>query len=282
MTIDEMTNSEAAFQAANIQEKDADAFNAALGEATKAKMAIEDDAKARYTALGKEFADFMLDRVSDDFKFHVAASLGLYSKIPDDLKEAKRAKKRDAALYAFFKSCFNKTTDIILHKDDQWPKENSASKVYALVKNLFMTVWLAQNDPDVKRILDSCGVEVNFRKDVDVISHGEENQADRDARDEIIEGGVKALRDIVEQNLAIEETIYPSLPEALKYDAEANPQGIKKSQFNNLVGVNLKKTQLADAGEMDKIKDLESKTSEKFFYDSVNQKLLFDAFQQVQ
>jgi len=276
------TTNDATFQTAAIQEEDANAFNTVLDEATKAKIAIEDDAKARYTQLSKDFADFMMDRVSDDFKYKIAAELGLYSKIPGDLKEEKREKRRNGALASFFKSVFNKTTDLIVHKDNEWPKENSVSKVYALIKNLYATMWLAQNDPYIKRLMDSLGIEINFRKDVDVISSGDENQADRDARDSIIADGVKVLRDMVEQTLAIEDNIYPSIPQSLKYDAESNPQGIRKSQFTSLVSVNVKKKELEDAGDMDKVKDLATKTSEKFFYGSVNQKLLFDAFQQVQ
>ncbi len=265
-----------------ISDEDANGLTEAIQKAVDAKLEIEHDSKARSTELAKEFADFMLDRVSEEFKRDVAPVLGLYANIPDDLKENKREKKRNAALYSFFKAMFNKSTDLILHKEDGFPKESSTSKLYALVKNIFLVMWISKNDPDVKSILKKVGLEINFTKPVDTISDGsDENEGDVKGRDGIIEEGVSALRDTVEKNLAIEDNIYPTIPENMKYDAESNPKGIKLSQFNNLAGVNMKKKVLADAGDVDKVKDLDRKTSETLFYSSLNLKMLFDTYEQI-
>ena len=271
------------YQPIKIEEADSNAMTEALNEAVTAKTNIDNGPKAHYQDLAREFADLMINQVPPEFKDKVAASLGLYSGISSDLKEEKREKKRNAALTKFLKQCFNKSTDLILHKDDAWPKENSTSKVYAIAKTIFTTLFFTQNDPDVKRILDSLGIEIRFRYPVDDISDGAEgSQGLRESRDQILNEGVKSLRDTVEQTMAIEETLYPKVPMALRYDAESNPKGIKKGQFSSMAAVNAKKQKLEADGEVDKAKELIQKTSEKFFYGSVNQQLLFDTYQQVQ
>ena len=271
------------YQPIKIEEADSTAMTQAIAEASQAKENIENGSKAHYQDLGKEFADFMLNQVSPEFKDKVAPALGLFSGISADLKENKREKKRNAALTKFLKQCFNKSTDLMLHKNDQWPKENSASKVYALIKNIFAALYFAQNDPEVAQMLRSVGLEIKFNYPVDDISDGEEgSQGLRDSRDSILKEGVSALKETVEQNLAIEETLYPKVPAALRYDAESNPKGIKKGQFSSMVAVNVKKAKLEADGEVDKAKDLIQKTSEKFFFGSVNQQLLFDTYQVVQ
>lgn len=271
------------YQPIKIEEADATAMTQALAEAATAKTNIDNGSKAHYQDLAKEFGDFMSNQVSPQFKDKVAPALGLFANISPDLKENKREKKRNAALTKFLKQCFTKSTDLILHKNDQWPKENSASKVYALVKTIFTTLYFAQNDPEVARILQSVGLEIKFNYPLDDISDGEEgSQGLRDSRDQIINEGVSALKETVEQNLAIEETLYPKVPAALRYDAESNPKGIKKGQFTSMAATEAKKQQLESDGEVDKAKELIQKTSEKFFYGSVNQQLLFDTYQQVQ
>lgn len=271
------------YQPIKIEEADATAMTEALNEAVTAKTNIDNGSKAHYQELSKEFADLMVNQVPPEFKDKVAASLGLYTGISPDLKEDKREKKRNAALAKFLKQCFNKSTDLILHKNDQWPKDNSTSKVYALAKTLFTTLYFAQNDPEVKRILDSLGIEVKFKTPIDDISDGDPgSEGLRTSRDQILNEGVSALKETVEQTMAIEETLYPKIPAALRYDPESNPKGIKKGQFSSMAAISAKKQALESEGEVDKAKELIQKTSEKFFYGSVNQQLLFDTYQQVQ
>lgn len=278
-----ITADENGYQPTKIEDQDATAFNEALKQATEQKLAIEHDSKARTAELAKEFAEFMLDRVSPEFRDQIAEKLGLYAKVDPGLKEDKRQKKRNAALYSFFKSSFNKSVDLILHKDDQWPRENSASKVRALVKSIYATLWFAQNDPEVAQMIRRMGIEVRFNAPVDTISDDDPNtEGDRIARKQILDAGVEAQKQTIEQNLAIEENLYPQVPQALRYDAESNPKGIKKGQFTSLASVTAKKQQLEQDGQDEKAKALIQKTSENFFYGSVNQKLLFDTYQQVQ
>lgn len=271
------------YQPIKIEEADATAMTAALSEAATAKTNIENGSKAHYQDLAKEFGDFMVNQVSPEFKDKVAQALGLFANISPDLKEDKREKKRNAALNKFLKQCFTKSTDLILHKNDQWPKENSVSKVYALAKTIFTTLYFTQSDPEVARILRSLGIEIKFNYPLDDISNDDPGaEGLRESRDQILNEGVKALQDTVEQNLAIEETLYPKVPTALRYDAESNPKGIKKGQFTAMAATEAKKQKLESDGEVDKAKELIQKTSEKFFYGSVNQQLLFDTYQQVQ
>lgn len=271
------------YQPIKIEEADATAMTEALNEAVTAKTNIENGSKARYQDLAKEFADVMSNQFTPEFKDKVAATLGLYANVSPNLKEAKREKKRAAALSKFLRQCFYKSTDLMLHKNDQWPKENSASKVYALIKTIFSTLYFAQNDPEVAQMLKSVGLEIKFNYPIDDISDGDAgSQGLRDSRDSILKEGVDSLKETVEQNLAIEETLYPKIPVALRYDAESNPKGIKKGQFTAMAATEAKKQKLESDGEVDKAKELIQKTSEKFFYGSVNQQLLFDTYQQVQ
>ena len=269
------------YQPLKIEVADATAMTAALNEAAMAKINIDNGSKAHYQDLAKEFADLMVNQVPPEFKDKVATALGLYSGISPDLKEDKREKKRNAALGKFLKKCFTKSTDLILHKSDSWPKDSSVSKVYVLAQTLFTTLYFTQNDPEVKHILDSLGIEITFKHPIDDLSDpGAEGL--RTSRDQIIAEGVSALKETVEQTMAIEETLYPKVPVALRYDPESNPKGIKKGQFTSMAATEAKKQALESEGKVDEAKELVQKTGEKFFYGSVNQQLLFDTYQQVQ
>ena len=88
-----------------------------------------------------------------------------------------------------------------------------------------------------------------------------------------IERGANIQNEIFEKNAEIEDVIFESIPDRMKF-SETNPKGIKKAQFSALAELQAKTDELSMKGDAEKASDMVEKQCDKHHENSKNQEML--------
>ena len=100
------------------------------------------------------------------------------------------------------------------------------------------------------------------------------NDDDKNTVTGYINGAAQIQNDIFEKNAEIEDVIYETIPDSMKFDAESNPKGIKKAQFGALAELQAKTDEMSMDGDAEKASDIVEKQCDKYFANSKNQEML--------
>lgn len=243
-----------------------------IADAANIKTDINTNFKESLKTARKDFSDFMSDNVSDEFR-EVAERLGLFNGCAEIEDNKKREKKENAALRSFFGKMFNKSVDFDFNKKGGKPKENTPPKPDTYALDLIASLYASTLIPEVKRALDTAGIEVRFTKPITGLDL-QNNEDDKKTVATYITCGSNIKNDIFEKNAEIEDVIFESIPDNMKYDAESNPKGIKKAQFNALAELQSKSDELSMNGDAEKASDMVEKQCDKHHENSKNQEML--------
>ena len=249
-----------------------DELKGVINDAARIKTDINTNFKESLKTARKDFSEFMFDNVSDEFKT-VAERLGLFNGCAEIEDNKKREKKQNAALRSFFGKMFNKSVDFDFNKKGGKPKENTPPKPDAYALDLIASLYASTLIPEVKRALDTAGIEIVFRKPITGLDL-QNNEDDKKTISTYITCGSNIKNDIFEKNAEIEDVIFENIPDNMKYDAESNPKGIKKAQFNALAELQSKSDELSMNGDAEKASDMVEKQCDKHHENSKNQEML--------
>ena len=243
-----------------------------ITDAANIKTDINSNYKESLKTTKKDFSDFMVDNVSDEFR-EVAERLGLFNGCAEIEDNKKREKKQNAALKSFFGKMFSKSVDFDFNKNGGKPKETTPPKPDTYALDIVASLYASRLIPEVKRALDTAGIEITFRKPITKLDL-EGNEDDRKSVSTYITCGSNIKNDIFEKNAEIEDVIFENIPDSIKYDADTNPKGIKKAQFNALAELQSKTDEMSMNGDGDKATDMVEKQCDKHHENSKNQEML--------
>ena len=249
-----------------------DELKGVINDAARIKTDINTNFKESLKTARKDFSDFMFDNVSDEFR-EVAERLGLFNGCAEIEDNKKREKKENAALRSFFGKMFNKSVDFDFNKKGGKPKETTPPKPDTYALDLIASLYASTLIPEVKRALDTAGIEVRFNKRITGLDL-QNNDDDKKTVTTYIACGSNIKNDIFEKNAEIEDVIFENIPDNMKYDAESNPKGIKKAQFNALAELQSKSDELSMNGDAEKASDMVEKQCDKHHENSKNQEML--------
>lgn len=243
-----------------------------LGDASRIKTDINTNFKESLKTIKRDFSEFMLDNVSDGFK-DIAERLGLFNGFAEVEDKKKREKKIDSALRTFFGKMWKKSVDFEFNKKGGRPKENTPPKGDTYALDLIASLYASRLIPEVRHALDQAGIEIKFTKPITKLDLAN-NDDDKNTIVGYINGSAQIQNDIFEKNAEIEDVIYESIPDEMKFDAESNPRGIKKAQFGALADLQAKTDEMSMDGDAEKASDIVEKQCDKHFANSKNQEML--------
>ena len=249
-----------------------DEFKKVMDDAAKIKTDINSNCKESMKNLKLDFSNFMLDNVAEEFK-GIAERLGLFNGFADVEDKKKREKKVEGALRSFFGKMFTKAVQFEYLKKGGKPKENSAPKCDTYALDIIANLYAARLIPEVRRALDTAGIELKFTKPITNLDLNN-NVDDQNTVIDGITRGANIQNDIFEKNAEIEDVIFESIPDNMKFDASTNPKGIKKSQFGALAELKAKTDEMSMKGDAQKATDMVEKQCDKHFANSKNQEML--------
>ena len=249
-----------------------DELKKVLGDASRIKTDINTNFKESLKNIKRDFSEFMLDNVSDEFKT-IAERLGLFNGFAEVEDKKKREKKMDSALRSFFGKMWKKSVDFEFNKKGGKPKETTPPKGDSYAMDIIASLYASRLIPEVRHALDQAGIEVRFTKPItklDLVN----NDDDKNTVTGYINGAAQIQNDIFEKNAEIEDVIYETIPDSMKFDAESNPKGIKKAQFGALAELQAKTDEMSMDGDAEKASDIVEKQCDKYFANSKNQEML--------
>lgn len=249
-----------------------DELKKVMGDAARIKTDINSNCKESLKNIKRDFAGFMADNVSDEFKM-VAERLGLFNGFADMEDKKKREKKVDSTLKSFFGKMFSKTVQYEYLKNGGKPKENTPPKCDSYALDLIANLYASRLIPEMARALDTAGIEVRFTKPITNLDL-EGNEDDKNTVIDSYTRGAAIQDDIFEKNAEIEDVIFESIPDSMKYDKDSNPKGIKKSQFGALAELQSKTDELSMNGDAEKATATVEAQCDKHFANSKNQEML--------
>ena len=243
-----------------------------IDSASRIKTDINTNFKESMKTLKGDFSEFFLDNVTEEFK-GIAERLGLFNGFADIDDKKKRDKKIDSALKSFFGKMFNKTRDFEFTKKGGLPKENTPPKAHSYVMDLIASAYASMLIPEVKMAFDTAGIEIRFTKPITKLDL-EGNDDDKKTVSGYIARASSIQNEIFEKNAEIEDVIYETIPDDMKYDKDSNPKGIKKSQFSSLAELQAKTDEMSMNGDSEKASDIVEKQCDKHHGNAKNQELL--------
>ena len=242
-----------------------------MTDAARIKGDINTNCKETLKNMKKDFAQFMYDNIDEDFK-RTAERLGLFNGFADVEDKKKREKKMETTLKSFFGKMFSKASDFEYLKKGGKPKETTPPKCDSYAMDLIANLYAGRLVPEVKRALDTAGIEIKFNKPItqlDLVG----NEDDQKTIVDYIERGANIQNEIFEKNAEIEDVIFESIPDRMKF-SETNPKGIKKAQFSALAELQAKTDELSMKGDAEKASDMVEKQCDKHHENSKNQEML--------
>lgn len=248
-----------------------DELKKVIDDASRIKTDINSNYKESLKTIKQDFSNFMLDNVSDEFKT-IAERLGLFNGFAEVEDKKKREKKADSAIRSFFGKMWKKTSDFEYLKKGGKPKETTPPKADTYTMDLIASLYASRLIPEVQHALDVAGVEIRFTKPITKLDL--KNDDDRNTIIGYINRSATIQNDIFEKNAEIEDVIYENIPDNMKFDSEANPKGIKKSQFQALAELQSKTDEMSMDGDSEKASDIVEKQCDKHFTNSKNQEML--------
>ena len=213
----------------------------------------------------------MYDNIDEDFK-RTAERLGLFNGFADIEDKKKREKKMESALKSFFGKMFSKVSDFEYLKKGGKPKETTPPKCDSYVMDLIANLYAGRLVPEVQRALDTAGIEIKFNKPITQLDL-ENNDDDKKTVIDYYQRGANIQNEIFEKNAEIEDVIFESIPDRMKF-SETNPKGIKKAQFSALAELQAKTDELSMKGDAEKASDMVEKQCDKHHENSKNQEML--------
>lgn len=249
-----------------------DGLRKVVDDAARIKTDINSNYRESMKQTKADFAAFMLDNVAEEFR-DTAERLGLFNSFADVDDRKKREKKMDSSLRSFFGRMFNKTKDFERTKKGGEPKDTTPPKCDTYVLDAIASLYASRLIPEVQRALSNAGIEIRFSKPVTKLDL-EGSEDDRSTVRDFFVRGANIQREIDEKNAEIEDVLFDSVPEEMKYDKSANPKGIKKSQFAALAELQAKTDDMSTKGEADKASDVVERQCDTHFANSKNQEML--------
>lgn len=242
-----------------------------MDDAARIKGDINTNCKETLKNMRKDFAQFMYDNIDEDFKM-TAERLGLFNGFADIEDKKKREKKMESTLKSFFGKMFSKVSDFEYLKKGGKPKETTPPKCDSYVMDLIANLYAGRLVPEVKRALDTAGIEIKFNKPITQLDL-ENNDDDKKTVIDYYQRGANIQDEIFEKNAEIEDVIFESIPDRMKF-SETNPKGIKKAQFSALAELQAKTDELSMKGDAEKASDMVEKQCDKHHENSKNQEML--------
>ena len=242
-----------------------------MDDAARIKGDINTNCKDTLKNMKKDFAQFMYDNIDEDFK-RTAERLGLFNGFADIEDKKKREKKMESALKSFFGKMFSKVSDFEYLKKGGKPKETTPPKCDSYVMDLIANLYAGRLVPEVQRALDTAGIEIKFNKPITQLDL-ENNDDDKKTVIDYYQRGANIQNEIFEKNAEIEDVIFESIPDRMKF-SETNPKGIKKAQFSALAELQAKTDELSMKGDAEKASDMVEKQCDKHHENSKNQEML--------
>ena len=246
-------------------------FKKVMDDAARIKGDINTNCKETLKNMKQDFARFMVDNVDEDFK-GICERLGLFNGFADVEDKKKREKKEISAMTNFFGKMFMKSKEHEYLKKGGKPKENTPPKCDSYALDIITNLYAARLIPEVKRALETAGIEIRFNKPITKLDL-ENNEDDKKTIMDYIERGANIQNEIFEKNAEIEDVIFESIPDRMKF-SETNPKGIKKAQFSALAELQAKTDELSMKGDAEKASDMVEKQCDKHHENSKNQEML--------
>ena len=248
-----------------------DELKKVIGDASRIKTDINSNFKESLKNMKRDFSEFMYDNVADEFK-STAERLGLFNGFADVEDKKKREKKMESTLRSFFGKMFSKVTDFEYLKKGGKPKETTPPKSDSYAMDLIANLYVGCLVPEVKRALDTAGIEIRFTKPITKLDLAN-NEDDKNTIVGYYTRAANIQNDIFEKNAEIEDVIFESIPESMKY-SDSNPKGIKKAQFSALAELQAKTDEMSMNGDAEKATDMVEKQCDKHHENSKNQEML--------
>ena len=248
-----------------------DELKKVMDDAARIKGDINTNYKETLKNMKKDFAQFMYDNVDEDFK-RTAERLGLFNGFADIEDKKKREKKMESTLKSFFGKMFSKASDFEYLKKGGKPKETTPPKCDSYAMDLIANLYAGRLVPEVQRALDTAGIEIKFNKPITQLDL-ENNDDDKKTVIDYYQRGANIQNEIFEKNAEIEDVIFESIPDRMKF-SETNPKGIKKAQFSALAELQAKTDELSMKGDAEKASDMVEKQCDKHHENSKNQEML--------
>lgn len=248
-----------------------DELKRVMGDAARIKGEINSNCKETLKDMKKDFAQFMYDSIDDDFKM-TAERLGMFNGFADIEDRKKREKKMESTLKSFFGKMFSKASDFEYLKKGGKPKETTPPKCDSYAMDLIANLYAGRLIPEVKRALDTAGIEIRFNKPITKLDL-ENNEDDQKTVIDYYQRGANIQNEMFEKNAEIEDVIFESIPENMKF-SETNPKGIKKAQFQALAELQAKTDELSMKGDAEKATGMVEKQCDKHHENSKNQEML--------
>lgn len=248
-----------------------DELKKVIGDASRIKTDINSNFKESLKNIKQDFATFMLDNMDEGFK-SIAERLGLFNGFADIEDKKKREKKMESTLRSFFGKMFSKVTDFEYLKKGGKPKETTPPKSDSYAMDLMANLYVGCLVPEVKRALDTAGIEIRFTKPITKLDLAN-NEDDKNTIVGYYTRAADIQNDIFEKNAEIEDVIFESIPESMKY-SDSNPKGIKKAQFSALAELQAKTDEMSMNGDAEKATDMVEKQCDKHHENSKNQEML--------
>ena len=242
-----------------------------MTDAARIKGDINTNCKETLKNMKKDFAQFMYDNIDEDFK-RTAERLGLFNGFADVEDKKKREKKMETTLKSFFGKMFSKASDFEYLKKGGKPKETTPPKCDSYAMDLIANLYAGRLVPEVQRALDTAGIEIKFNKPITQLDL-ENNDDDKKTVIDYYQRGANIQNEIFEKNAEIEDVIFESIPDRMKF-SETNPKGIKKAQFSALAELQAKTDELSMKGDAEKASDMVEKQCDKHHENSKNQEML--------
>ena len=242
-----------------------------MDDAARIKGDINSNCKETLKNMKKDFAQFMYDNIDEDFK-QIAERLGLFNGFADIEDKKKREKKMESTLKSFFGKMFSKASDFEYLKKGGKPKETTPPKCDSYAMDLIANLYAGRLVPEVQRALDTAGIEIKFNKPITQLDL-ENNDDDKKTVIDYYQRGANIQNEIFEKNAEIEDVIFESIPDRMKF-SETNPKGIKKAQFSALAELQAKTDELSMKGDAEKASDMVEKQCDKHHENSKNQEML--------
>ena len=248
-----------------------DELKKVIGDASRIKTDINSNFKESLKNMKRDFSEFMYDNMADEFK-STAERLGLFNGFADVEDKKKREKKMESTLRSFFGKMFSKVTDFEYLKKGGKPKETTPPKSDSYAMDLIANLYVGCLVPEVKRALDTAGIEIRFTKPITKLDLAN-NEDDKNTIVGYYTRAANIQNDIFEKNAEIEDVIFESIPESMKY-SDSNPKGIKKAQFSALAELQAKTDEMSMNGDAEKATDMVEKQCDKHHENSKNQEML--------
>ena len=247
-----------------------DELRKVINDAALIKTEINTTCKEGLKTIKGDFTDFMMDNLDEGFK-GVAERLGLFNGFADIEDKKKREKKVESTLRSFFGKMFNKVSDFEYLKKGGKPKETTPPKCDSYAMDLIANLYVGRLVPEVQRALDVAGIEIRFTKPITSLDL--HNEDDRNTIEGYYTRAAEIQNEIFEKNAEIEDVIFESIPEEMKY-SDSNPKGIKKGQFQTIAELQAKTDEMSMKGDGEKAVGMVEKQCDKHHENSKNQEML--------